>query len=56
MSGPPVTIVESGGMPVVYVTSDAPELSVVATGGTPITLTDVGPPFVLDGYTPPPEV
>lgn len=54
MSGPPVTIVESGGYPVVAVESGAPVFKVVETGGYPVTVVESGAtPLILDGYTPP---
>lgn len=53
MSGP-VTIVESGGTPVLRVEGDAPVLTAVESGGAPITLSANGAPFIIQGFTPPP--
>lgn len=52
MSGIPVVVVESGGMPVTPVDGDAP-LMTVADAGAPITITDNGAPFVVEGLVPP---
>lgn len=54
MSGP-VTIVESGGAPVLQVEGSAPVLTAVERGGAPITLSANGAPFVIQGYAPPPS-
>lgn len=59
MSGPAVTIVASGGTPVIAVSARAPVVTVYvppageAPRGTPITIvTDNGTPMVVEGYTP----
>lgn len=53
MSGPPVTIVPSGGLPVTAVESGAPVLTAVEAGGAPVTLVDTGGmPFVVEGMEP----
>ena len=54
MPGPAVTVVESGGYPVVAVEAAAPVFTVVETGGFPVTLVESGAfPVILEGYTPP---
>lgn len=54
MSGPPVVIVEKGGLPVSPVESNAPVLTVAANGqGAPVTVTEGGTPFIIEGYVPP---
>lgn len=54
MSGPAVTIVAEGGVPVTPVEGGAPVLSSVQSGGSPITLTADATPFVIEGYSPNP--
>ena len=52
----PATIVESGGVPVQPVDENAPALTVVESGGFPITVVESGgTPFILEGYVPPVE-
>src|SRR5690349_21745928 len=54
MSGPPVTIVSSGGLPMTAVSGKGPQATVVKSGGLPITLTSRAAPVVLDwmaGYS-----
>ncbi len=57
VQGAPVTIVESGGFPVKAVESNAPLLTIAGDGlGSPITISDLGAPFIVQGYsTIPPE-
>lgn len=55
MSGPAVTIVPSGGLPVKSVASGAPSMTAVASGGIAITLSNEGTPFVVEGGTPTPS-
>lgn len=53
VSGPPVVIVESGGAPVRPVDSGYPLLTVSENGiGAPITISDRGAPFIVQGYEP----
>lgn len=53
MSGPSVTIITRGGIPVTNVVSGAPELTVVDSGGMAVTIVDTGGiPFVLENYSP----
>lgn len=54
MSGIPVVIVPSGGIPVTPVQSGAPLMTSVAKFGTPITLTANAAPFIISGITPDP--
>lgn len=49
MSGPPVRIVEKGGLPVRAVETGAPVLVASESRGYPITITDRGVPFVVRG-------
>lgn len=50
MSGIPVVIVDRGGVPVTAVDTRAPVMTVATNGrGLPITLTDRGAPFVVQG-------
>lgn len=51
MPGPPVTIIDAGGIPVRQVESGAPVLTAVASGGTGITLSDRGFPFVVENLS-----
>lgn len=53
MSGPAVTVVDSGGLPVTPVVSGAPVVTAIVSGGVPITLVENGTPFVVEGLTPP---
>jgi hypothetical protein len=56
MSGIPVVIVESGGVPVKAVESGAPVMTVSDNGyGLPVTLTDNGAPFIIEGLPEEPE-
>lgn len=54
VSGIPVVISGNGlGLPVKPVASDAPLMTVAENGfGSPIVISDLGAPFVVDGYTP----
>ncbi len=52
MSGPAVTIVASGGIPVTPVSSGAPEAQVVSSGGIAVTVATNAAPMILTGYTP----
>jgi hypothetical protein len=53
VSGPAVTIVESGGFPVTSVESGAPAMTVVESGGVPVTVVESGgAPFILEGVGP----
>lgn len=46
--GPPVTVLDAGGVPFVQVSTGAPIATPVAAGGLPITLVASGaPPIVL---------
>lgn len=55
-SGVPVIIVESGGVPVRPVEAGFPLMTVADNGmGTPITITDLGAPFIVQGYELPEE-
>lgn len=57
MSGVPVVVVDKGGFPVRQVDSDAPLLTVASNGlGAPITFSDNGAPFVVEGISPPQPV
>lgn len=50
VSGFPVVIVESGGLPVTQVESRAPLMTVATNGrGIPVTLTDNAAPFIIQG-------
>lgn len=52
----PVVIIESGGFPVRPVETGFPVMTVADNGiGTPITITDLGAPFIVQGYEPPME-
>lgn len=52
--GFPVLIVEEGGVPVNAVESNYPLMTVAENGkGLPITITPLGAPFVVEGYTAP---
>lgn len=54
MSGVPVVIVESGGMPVTAVEANAPVMTVATNGfGIPITLVDNAAPFIIEGLPEP---
>lgn len=56
MPGIPVVIVESGGMPVNPVEANYPVMTVADNDkGLPITISTLGAPFIVDGYTPPVE-
>lgn len=49
-SGPPVTLIAAGGLPVTHVDSGAPVFTEVAAGGMPVTLVDAGGfPVTLSG-------
>lgn len=51
--GFPVLIVERGGFPVRPVEANYPLMTVATNGlGTPITISDLGAPFVVQGYDP----
>ncbi|WP_156028987.1 hypothetical protein [Sphingobium sp. DC-2] len=53
MSGQPVVVTTNGGIPVKPVEADAPTLTVATNGfGAPITITDDGTPFIVEGYEP----
>lgn len=53
--GIPVVIVDKGGVPVNPVDKRAPVLTVATNGmGLPITISDKGAPFIVQGYTPTP--
>lgn len=53
VSGIPVVVVENGGLPVRAVDTRAPLMTVAANGiGLPITITDLGAPFIVQGYEP----
>lgn len=54
MSGIPVVISDSGnGIPVTPVASGAPVMTVSQNGfGTPIVITDIGAPFIVEGAAP----
>lgn len=54
MTGLPVIIVESGGLPVSQVEAGAPVMTVAQNGlGIPITLVDNAAPFIVQGTEPP---
>lgn len=54
VSGFPVLIVESGGVPVRPVESNYPLMTVATNGlGLPITISDLGAPFIVQGYVEP---
>ena len=55
MSGPPVVIAANGlGLPVRPVEADAPVLTIADNGfGAPIVISDLGAPFIVEGYVPP---
>lgn len=56
MSGIPVIVVESGGMPVTAVETNAPVMTVADNDiGIPITLTDNAAPFIVQGLPDPEE-
>ena len=48
MSGPPIVIVESGGVPVTEVASGAPVFTEVATGGIPVTIVEGATPVIIE--------
>lgn len=55
VKGVPVVIVAKGGVPVNPVDKRAPMLTVATNGmGLPITISDRGAPFIVQGYTPTP--
>lgn len=53
----PVVIAENGfGIPVRPVEANAPPMQVADNGlGTPIVISDLGTPFIVNGYVPPEE-
>lgn len=54
MAGIPVVIVESGGVPVKPVDANHPVMIVAENDkGLPITISENGAPFIVDGYVPP---
>lgn len=54
--GFPVVIVEDKGVPIRPVESNYPLMTVAENGmGLPITISDLGAPFVVQGYEPVPE-
>lgn len=57
MTGIPVVVVDKGGIPVKKVDERAPVMKVAGNGfGVPITYSDLGAPFIVNGDTPPPPV
>lgn len=48
MSGHPIVIVESGGVPVTEVDSGAPVFTEVATGGIPVTIVEGATPVIIE--------
>lgn len=55
MRGIPVVIVESGGVPIRPAEARGPVMTVAENGaGMPITLTDRGAPFIVQGLDEPP--
>jgi len=57
VQGPPVVIATNGkGFPVRPVEANAPLLTIATNGkGAPIVISDLGAPFIVQGYTPPEE-
>ena len=55
MTGIPVVIAENGfGTPVRPVEANAPVMTIADNGfGAPIVISDLGAPFIVEGYTPP---
>ena len=53
--GIPVVIAENGiGIPVCPVEANAPAMTIANNGyGAPIVISDIGAPFIVDGYVPP---
>ena len=53
--GIPVVIAENGiGIPVRPVEANAPVMTIANNGyGAPIVISDLGAPFIVDGYAPP---
>lgn len=55
-SGIPVVIIENGGTPVRPVEAGFPLMTVADNDiGLPITISDLGSPFIVQGYEPPIE-
>lgn len=48
MPGPPVIIVESGGIPITEVEEGAPVLTEVAALGVAVTITEDATPFIIE--------
>ena len=57
MTGFPVVIATNGlGIPVRPVDANAPSMTIAANGiGAPIVISDLGTPFIVNGYVPPEE-
>lgn len=55
MSGPPIVIVESGGVPVTEVEGGAPVFTEVATGGIPVTIVEGATPVIIERLPEPEE-
>lgn len=55
MSGPPIVIVESGGVPMTEVEGGAPLFTQVETGGVPVTLVEGATPVMIERLPEPEE-